>query len=322
MICIRTAGPGRAYAAVMLRAIAALLTALPLAMTPATVARGMNAADGPGLAGALFAVAVALVLTLLLRRLAAQSMHAAAVIVGRLRLRKALLDYSGYVLSDFIVPGAYGGLSKVDHALLTPAGVVCIRAVHRHGKIFGSDDDAQWINVAGGQRQRFLNPRIQNEGRTRALVSVLAPTPVENLVVFTSGPRFAADRPANVIALSELGAWLDKFTLSAEAVDDGYAMQPLPTRTPAGTSRHRSASVRPAPAMIYTRPVRSKRSRADGIRRPDRSHSEPAGRLFHAGLYRRLLLLAGKTDQCQAVSLPAAAAVHLRDAGFYGQPAA
>ena len=204
----------------MLRAIAALLTALPLIMTPAMVAQGMSNPDGPGLSAALFATAVALVLTLLLRRVVGRSMNTVATVIGDYRLRKALRNHSEYLNSDFIIPGAYGGLSKVDHALLTPAGVLCIRAVHRHGTVYGSGDDAQWFHVAGGRRRRFLNPLIQNEGRVRALSSALSPAQVTNLIVFTGSPRFAAAIPQNVITLSELGAWLDKFTFAADAIDD------------------------------------------------------------------------------------------------------
>lgn len=204
----------------MLRALAALLTSLPLIMTPAMVARGMSNPDGPDMSGALFAIAVAMVLTLLLRRVAARSMHSVVTIIGDYRLRRALRGYSEYLKSDFIIPGAYGGLSKVDHALLTPAGVLCIRAVHRHGKVYGSADDAQWCHVASGRRRRFLNPLIQNEGRARALSSALAPAPVKNLVVFTASPRFASAMPDNVIALNELGDWLERFTFASDAVDD------------------------------------------------------------------------------------------------------
>lgn len=204
----------------MLRAFAALLTTLPLIMTPAMVAQGMSSPDGAGLSGALFAIAVALVLTLLVKRMTARWMQTLTTLVGDYRLRRALRDYSEFLVSDFIVPGAYGGLSRIDHALLTPAGVLCIRAVHRHGKVYGSDGAAQWCHVAGGRRRRFLNPLIQNEGRARALASALAPSPVRNLVVFTASPRFASTMPENVITLSELTRWLEKFTFAADAIDD------------------------------------------------------------------------------------------------------
>ncbi|MDJ0758703.1 MAG: nuclease-related domain-containing protein [Woeseiaceae bacterium] len=204
----------------MYRAIATLLTALPLVMTPAMVAQGMNGADGIGLAGALFAVAVALILTLLFRRAAFRLLNALADIVGEYRLRKTLLGSSEYLMSDFIVPGAYGGLSKIDHALLTPAGLVCIRAAHQHGKVFGSADDAQWFHVSGGRRRRFLNPLIQNEGRRRGLSSALPSVPVVNLVVFTGPAQIVSETMSNVIRLGDLSAWIDKYVRESDAIDD------------------------------------------------------------------------------------------------------
>ena len=184
------------------------------------VARGMNENDGIGFAGAVFAVAVALVLTLLLRKAAFRVSSVAADYIGDHRMRRVLLSSSEYLVSDFIIPGAYGGLSKIDHALLTPAGLLCIRAVHRHGKVYGSADDAQWCHVTGGRRRRFLNPLIQNEGRLRGLSSALPSIPVANLVVFTGPSELASETPSNVIPLSELSAWLDKYTFGPDAIED------------------------------------------------------------------------------------------------------
>ncbi len=204
----------------MSRAIAALISAIPLIMTPAMVAQGMNEPGGISFAGALFAVAVALVLTLLVRNLVFRAASSAADFLGDYRLRKALLGNSEYLLSDFIIPGAYGGLSKIDHALLTPAGVVCIRAVHRHGKVYGAADDAQWCHVTGGRRRRFLNPLIQNEGRRRGLSSALQSTPVANLVVFIGPAHLCSDKAPNVIGLSGLSAWIDKYMFGPDAIED------------------------------------------------------------------------------------------------------
>jgi hypothetical protein len=39
--------------------------------------------------------------------------------VGQFRIRRALSKRSPDVLHDFILPGAYGGLAKIDHAILT-----------------------------------------------------------------------------------------------------------------------------------------------------------------------------------------------------------
>jgi hypothetical protein len=60
--------------------------------------------------------------------------------------------------------------------------------------VFGGEDEAQWTNIDGVHRQRFLNPLIQNEGRTRALQKVVPDVPVENLVIFTGSVWSQQDR--------------------------------------------------------------------------------------------------------------------------------
>ena len=85
------------------------------------------------------------------------------------------------MLHDFIIPGAYGGLAKIDHAILTSGGILCIQTKHFNGIVFGDEDEAQWTNVDGVRRQRFLNPVIQNEGRARALRQVVPDVPVPTI---------------------------------------------------------------------------------------------------------------------------------------------
>ena len=167
-----------------------------------------------------FAIATALVLTLLLRRAANRATDRIADLAGDYRLRSALASRSAYLLSDFMTPGAYGGLAKIDHALLTPAGVICIRAIHRQGTVHGAADDAQWHQVIGGQRRRFLNPLIQNEGRLRGLSSAIPQIPMASLVVFTGSPRFRSETASNVVTPSELAAWIDRYTFGPDAIDD------------------------------------------------------------------------------------------------------
>ena len=107
--------------------------------------------------------------------------------------------------------GAYGGLVRIDHAVLTAGGILCIRTVHFNGIVFGGENDPQWTNVDGPERRRFLNPVIQNEGRTRALQQVVPNVPVANVVVCTGKVEFTTPPPANVIRVSELDSYIQKF---------------------------------------------------------------------------------------------------------------
>ena len=143
----------------------------------------------------LFTIAGALLLTLIFRSVASHVMRVVTRYIGALRIRRVLRARSADVLHDFILPGAYGGLVKIDHAILTAGGILCIQTKHYNGIVFGEPDEPQWTNVDGPLRRRFLNPLIQNEGRTRALQAVVPEVPVDNVVVFTGNVEFPTPPP-------------------------------------------------------------------------------------------------------------------------------
>jgi len=215
-----TRGPG--YDALM-PILRTLLTGLPLVALPAMAADGTpvpTGITGIGPSAFVFTVAGALLATLLFRALTRRATDAAGRLLGRWRIRRTLRAHGRHVLHDAILPGAYGGLARIDHALLTTGGLLCIRAVHGHGKVTGGQDDAQWAYVDGARRGRFLNPLIQNEGRVRALRKVLGDTPVLNLVVFTGTVEFGGTPPANVITIGRLAERVARHAAAPRAVDD------------------------------------------------------------------------------------------------------
>jgi len=181
----------------MLKIVRTVLSGVPLIALPAFAAEGALQTGitsvGPAkflftLAAALlflFTLAAALFLTLIFRSTANHLARFITARIGQWRIRTALAKRSPDVLHDFILPGAYGGLAKIDHALLTAGGVLCIQTKHYSGVVFGGEDEAQWTNVDGVKRQRFLNPLIQNEGRARALcrslISSFFPDPLNSL---------------------------------------------------------------------------------------------------------------------------------------------
>jgi hypothetical protein len=118
------------------------------------------------------------------------------------------------------LPGAYGGLTHIDHGILTPGGVFCIQTKHCAGAVFGNADEPQWTNVNGKHRRRFLNPLIQNEGRTRALRNVVPDVPVANLVVFRDSVKFTAPMPHNVVHLGDLNSYLAAYKFGPCDVDN------------------------------------------------------------------------------------------------------
>ena len=169
-------------------------------------------------------VAVALLLTLVFRTTAG---HVARFVTGRIgefRIRHALERRSPDVLHDFILPGAYGGLVRIDHAIMTAGGILCIQTKHYSGVVFGGEDDPQWSNVDGVSKRRFLNPIIQNEGRTRALRGIVPDVEVANLVIFTGSVEFPTPPPANVIHVDELERFVAKFVFGPSKVEDWDAV--------------------------------------------------------------------------------------------------
>lgn len=203
-----------------------MITSTPLVAVPALAADGgmQTGITSIGPAMFLFTIAGALLLTLVFRSVAN---HVALYItgtIGQFRIRSALAKRSKDVLHDFILPGAYGGLAKIDHAILTAGGILCIQTKHFNGIVFGGEDEAQWTNVDGVNRRRFLNPLIQNEGRTRAIQKVVPDVPVENLVIFTGSVEFTSAPPSNVIHVRDLESYVAKHVFGPSKIEDWDAV--------------------------------------------------------------------------------------------------
>lgn len=206
----------------MLKAARTIVTSTPLMVMPSLAADGevQTGITSFGPATIIFTIAGALLLTLLFRSGLGQVSRVVTQRLGQWRMRRALHKLSPDVLHDFILPGAYGGLAKIDHAVLTAGGILCIQCKHYNGIVFGAQDEAQWTNVDGTQRRRFLNPLIQNEGRSRALQKVVPDVPVSNLVVFTGSVEFTSAPPKNVIHIRDIQSFIDKFVFGPSKVED------------------------------------------------------------------------------------------------------
>ena len=172
----------------------------------------------------IIAVAVALLLTLALRAAATHVTRLVTEEVGKRRISRILAEKSADVLDDFILPGAYGGLTRIDHAILTSGGILCIQTKHYNGVVFGGADEPQWTSVDGVNRRKFLNPLIQNEGRTRALQKVVPDVPVANLVVFTGSVEFSTPQEKNVIHVRNLKSYIAKFVFGPCKIKDWDAV--------------------------------------------------------------------------------------------------
>lgn len=201
--------------------VACVSLAWPSVAAEQEVATGLG---NTGIGMFIIAVAAALLFTLLFRASATRVARMVTTRIGRRRIRRILGARSQDVVEDVILPGAYGGLTHIDHAILTSGGILCIRTKHYNGVVFGEEDEPQWTNVDGVQRRKFLNPLIQNEGRTRALRKVVPGVPVSSLVVFTGSIQFTSPLPQNVIHVRDLESYISKFVFGPCKVDDWHAV--------------------------------------------------------------------------------------------------
>ncbi len=168
----------------------------------------------------IIAIAAALLLTLVFRASATHVTRIVTEKIGKRRIHKILNARSPDVLEDFILPGAYGGLTHIDYAILTSGGIICIQTKHYDGIVFGGADEPQWTNVDGVRRRKFLNPLIQNEGRSKALQKVVPNVPVANLVVFTGSIQFTSPLEKNVIHVRDLSSYITKFVFGPCKITD------------------------------------------------------------------------------------------------------
>ena len=209
----------------LLLAVLCTLSGVGSAVAETTVAgNSQSGLSDPGPAIFFFSLALALLLTLVFRSTASQAIRTITGKIGARRIRRVLELRSKDVVNDFLLPGAYGGLTRIDHAILTSGGVLCIQTRHYNGIVFGDADEPQWTNVDGIHRRKFLNPLIQNEGRTRALQKIIPGVPVANLVVFTGDVQFTSTPEKNVIQLKQLDSYIAKFVFGPCKIDDWDAV--------------------------------------------------------------------------------------------------
>ena len=201
--------------------VACVMLAWPSVAAEEEVVTGLN---NTGIGMFIIAIAGALLLTLAFRKSATHVARIVTSKLGKRRIARILNARSPEVLENFILPGAFGGLTNIDYAILTSGGILCIRTKHVNGVVFGDSDEPQWTNVDGVQRRKFLNPLIQNEGRARALQKVLPDVPVASVVVFTGAVQFTSPLASNVIHVRDLDTYIAKFVFGPCKIDDWHAV--------------------------------------------------------------------------------------------------
>lgn len=125
-------------------------------------------------------------------------------IAGEALVGQALNKISDDVLHDIIIPDGKGGLTQLDHVLLTADGLLVVETKNYSGLIFGMPSDRQWTQKLGRSTHRFLNPLWQNELHIKAVQALKLGVPVFGRVVYTDQSNFPQGRPTGVSQLRTL----------------------------------------------------------------------------------------------------------------------
>ena len=100
--------------------------------------------------------------------------------------------------------------TQIDHVVVSPYGVFVIETKNYSGWIFGDSRSRVWTQTFRQSKHKFQNPLRQNYKHTKAIESFLS-LPAEyvhSVVVFVGSADFRTDRPANVVYLRELPAYI------------------------------------------------------------------------------------------------------------------
>lgn len=169
---------------------------------------------------AILALAAFLLFALLLWPVAAAAARR-VVSWSSARALKNVLGAGGRpVLHDFIIPGACGGLTRIDHAVMTGRGIVCVTHRPYRGNISGRCDDAQWQSKWAGCERRFLNPLARNDAQVAALKNILPGIAIAGVVVFHRAAQHVGERPARVLLPQEFDGTIESLEFDGPELAD------------------------------------------------------------------------------------------------------
>ncbi len=150
---------------------------------------------------------IALILLLLAKFLVAQSNR--PKVKGRIGEKAvelglwSALDKEEYQrFPDLILPTRRGGLTQIDHVILSPYGLFVVETKDYSGWIFGDAASAKWtVSYRGGRKRQFQNPLRQNFAHVKAVEDWLGvpATVVHGLVFFVGEATFKTEVPDGVL---------------------------------------------------------------------------------------------------------------------------
>ena len=120
------------------------------------------------------------------------------VVVGRLK------EHAHAALHDVILPDGRGGLTQIDHILLTNQVLWVVETKTFTGRIFGRERDRQWTQRLGHRSYRIRNPIRQNYVHLKAVEATVGSlAPVLGRVRMAGSATFPKGMPAGVSTTRE-----------------------------------------------------------------------------------------------------------------------
>lgn len=115
-------------------------------------------------------------------------------------LRSNLNDQEYYIFADLTLPTT-GGITQIDHTVLSRNGIFVIETKNMSGWIFGDADHARWTQVLHRHKSQFQNPLRQNYKHIKVVQDLLGIEirQLHNVVVFVGSAEPKTDMPENVL---------------------------------------------------------------------------------------------------------------------------
>ena len=161
-------------------------------------------------------------------------------------------------LHDIILPDGRGGLTQIDHLVLTQAGLLVVETKNYAGQVLGRAQDTKWTQRLGKQSFTFQNPLRQNYLHLQALKALMPGVPIQGRVVFTDAAWFPKGIPEGVSTLSTLKAdlkdWLKERWNTAE-LQSAWVEIKASARTDQETRKAHLAALHAKHGRDWRRPV-------------------------------------------------------------------
>jgi hypothetical protein len=203
---------------------------------------------------ALWLIPVLFALTALKLLFAARLKGAA----GERAVARVLNRLGEVALHDIILPDGRGGLTQIDHLVLTPAGLLVVETKNYAGQVLGQPQDKKWTQRLGRQSFTFQNPLRQNYLHTQALQALTPGVPIQGRVVFTNAARFPKGIPEGVSTLStlktDLKTWLRE-RADASELQGAWAKIQASAHTDQETRKAHLAAIHAKHGRDWRRPV-------------------------------------------------------------------